>query len=228
MKRLGKTSSLEKVVNLIQENDYRIVIVEGYDCVGKGRVINYLRQRLPDNYYYRPPYHTWAKLVDKTSRWAICATMMEMFQTFGYPFHTLILDRGSVCGAVYHPTEALKETLPNIFDGLSIFHILVVTDEFSFTQFQTVRNSKEILKYEDCLEITNRYQQCLEELDHPYIIFQSFYEDSYAELSKRTCQGCGHYADGICVNCHSLYFKQVVPPNQKRCNKSSKKEAQDE
>ena len=93
---------LNTLKNSISEINPDVIIVEGYNGVGKSRVIDYL-QNLLDVHAYRPDYVGWFRKVPRDSRWIASLAFLDIVKNQEFKLdHKLLLDRGFLSGAVYN------------------------------------------------------------------------------------------------------------------------------
>lgn len=218
---------LKILLSRIHSDDYKIIIVEGYDGVGKGALIENLRYFLGGSKVYRPDYNFWTKhQLPKSHRWAINAAYLDILkQTGEEPRSVILFDRGMLSGMVYNDV-GLSEDYKSLLGDLKILHIIVRCDRSSFYKFKEVRGIDDGSDYNACECCTELYIKLASEMKIDYTIFDNEYDESLGILSSRTCQGCGHYDRGKCVNPDVSYNE--VSPYKERCEFSTRKEVQDE
>lgn len=224
---MSRLESLKSLVPKIKSKDYRVIVVEGYDGVGKGTVIDDITAFLTSVKVYRPDYNFWTKhKLPKSHRWAINAAYLDILkQTKDYQESTILFDRGMMSGMVYNDLS-LSEDYKDLIDGLDILHIIVRCDEDSFYKFKEVRGVDDGSDYDTCKRFTDLYIKLASDMGIDYTVFDNQYDESFGAISSLSCQGCGHYNRGKCENPHVSFNE--VSPYQSRCEFSTGKEVQDE
>lgn len=231
---LENRSELEYILECHQGMD--AIVVEGYDGVGKGTVLNYLSEYLKV-VPYRPDYNKWLNFdIRPQDRWKISGFFWDILSHFKNPLDdsskVMLFDRGVLSGAVYNNDMSIADLYKDLIKDLKVLHIYVTCSPEDYTKFMMVRNpgitedeiKTELTKFS---EYEQRYFEAFNRLgiDCRYITYQNHYDKYYAQLSAKTCSGCGHYSYGYCqhpdtpgiqVSCYSV-----------RCDKSQDKETQD-
>lgn len=206
------------------------IVVEGYDGVGKGRILSELSTVLGVT-PYRPDYNLWqSHELKKTDRWKISGYFWDIYSHFNTSSDKVLLfDRGILSGAVYNDDISIAYHYKDITRDMKILNILVTCDTESYIKFQKLRNPEidedtikvEYLAYR---EYTDRYLKVFKIAGADYIVFHNKFDSSIAEDTSDKCKGCGHYNHGWCrhpvMNC-------IVDENNKRCNLANTKEVQD-
>lgn len=204
------------------------IVVEGYDGVGKGTILNEL-----SSYYnitpYRPDYNLWQQFDHrKIDRWKVSGFFWDIFSHFNNSSGSLsmLFDRGVISGAVYNNDMRIAENYKKLLRDMKVLHILVTCEKEDYFKFLRARNplikdsemEKEYLNY---VIITGRYLESLEYAGVDYICYSNKYEES---VHTDVCSSCGHYNYGICR--HPLINREV-DANSARCAYSKDKEVQD-
>ena len=227
-----KTFSVESdLLSYVNSEEFDGIVVEGYDGVGKGKILTSLSK----NYKvtpYRPDYNFWQNFdLRKTDRWKISAFFWDVFNHFQLdrPNHPLLFDRGILSGAVYNCDEEIAQAYKSVLRGRRVLHILVICDHDSYKNFQLIRNPTledgDInYMYNECLDYTQSYMHNLDISGVEWVIYKNIYSAEDAETYKKTCSGCGHYNGGVCRNPR---FNCPVPADQPRCEYSAEREVQD-
>ena len=234
MKEL-ETSEYEELLSFVKLSRPLVIVVEGYESVGKGKVIRDLHRDLDNSVVYRPDYASWCAKVPRYYRWVIFASCMDNLRVVSKIERLegcYIFDRGALSGAVYNDA-ALSSYLPTIISKLKVLHILVTTDLRSYKKFQEIRGAlldedslaKELVLFHQYTEL---YRDALESSGIPYVEFHNIYNEDYAKTSSESCLSCGHYNYGICKNPKSSKFNEPVDSFSSRCSFSGEKELQDE
>ena len=105
------------------------IVVEGYDGVGKGRVLNVLA-----NYYqvvpYRPDYNLWQKYDHrKIDRWKVSGFFWDVYSHFNQGRRNfsapMLFDRGVISGAVYNKDDNIARDYKKLLRDMRVLHILV-------------------------------------------------------------------------------------------------------
>lgn len=224
---MSYVDALRFLIERVKDADPQIIVVEGYDGVGKGTLIENLSIFLPEVKVYRPDYNFWTKhQLPKSHRWAINAAYLDILKQTGTELKSPILfDRGMLSGMVYND-RSLSEDYKSLIKGLNVFHIIVRCDESSFYKFKGVRGVDDNSDYRTCKNYTDHFIVLAREMRIKFAIFDNDYDESFGALASVSCQGCGHYNRGKCENPDVPYTE--VSPYQKRCEFSTRKEVQDE
>lgn len=203
------------------------IVVEGYDGVGKGRVLNVL-----SNYYqvtpYRPDYNLWQRHDHRyQDRWKVSGFFWDVYSHFNEGQRRLgppmLFDRGVMSGAVYDHDDSIAEDYKKLLRDMRVLHILVTCTEEDFFYFANVRSISH-LNYEDCECFTNEYKRLFELAGVEYIVYENHYDNSLAERLCRICAGCGHYSYGYCRHPD---INDKTSPDHPRCKLSYDAEVQD-
>lgn len=225
-----KITSHEKLLVSAVESYMKLdaVVVEGYDGVGKGRVLSVLSEAL-GTVPYRPDYNLWQKHDHRLKdRWKVSGFFLDVFSHFkdNFLFNSpMLFDRGVISGAVYNNDITIAEDYKDMVKDISILHILVTCSREDYEKFSESRGSGDSLSYNDYVNYTHRYINCLEKSKADYILYQNFFnKDLFDELSN-ICRGCGHYSYGICRH---PKINDKVDGESLRCEFSKEKEVQDE
>lgn len=212
------------------------IVVEGYDGVGKGTILNYLSE-----YFrvvpYRPDYNKWLNFdIRPQDRWKISGFFWDILSHFKKHLNdsskVMLFDRGVLSGAVYNNDMSIADLYKDLIKGLNVLHIYVTCSPEDYTKFMKVRNpgitedeiKTELTKFS---EYEQRYFEAFNRLGKycRYITYQNHYDKYYAQESAKTCAGCGHYSYGYCQHPDTPGIQ--VDGNSVRCNKSQDKETQD-
>ena len=207
------------------------IVVEGYDGVGKGRLLNTL-----SDYYevvpYRPDYNLWQQFDHrKVDRWKISGFFWDVFSHFhnSSGANAMLFDRGVLSGAVYNNDMTIADNYKSMLRDMKVLHILVECTEEDFTHFSLLRNSNNTIsdiqiEYDKYFYYTCRYHEALTRSGVDYITYWNEYDTSIASDSVDSCIGCGHYNHGICR--HPKINREVEGSGY-RCSYSTDKEVQD-
>lgn len=228
-KEISSESNLLSTINDIIW-DYDALVVEGYDGVGKGRLLNILSAIL-DVTPYRPDYNLWQQYDHRPQdRWKASGFFWDIFSHFYHRNSStpLLFDRGILSGAVYNNDMSIARDYPNLLRDMKVLHIIVtVPSEEEFIKLQEIRDKNYVHtpeNWENCLEYTNRYIKALEISGLDGVIYYNRFLDSESDRLAKICEGCGHYSYGWCRhpdnNC-------LVDKDQPRCILSEDKEVQD-
>ena len=216
----------KELISYVTRNKYDAIVVEGYDGVGKGRVLNIISKIL-GVIPYRPDYNLWQQYDHRQiDRWKVSGFFWDVFSHFNMTTEKpMLFDRGVISGAVYNKDYTIADNYPKLLKDMKVLHILVTCSEEDYYMFARVRGSVEKLSYEECSTYTREYIKCLSRADVEYVIYLNQYNESEVDVLKYTCAGCGHYSYGICR--HPIINKEV-DPNNSRCSLSEDKEVQDQ
>lgn len=222
----------QQLLDYIDEHkgEYSAIIVEGYDGVGKSRVLSLLSDHLGVT-PYRPDYNFWQQYnLTQPDRWKMSGYFWDIYSHFfkDIPEKVMLFDRGMLSGAVYSHDTRIAKDYKKITRDASILHILVTCSNVDYLRFQEVRGGKtpeEIREqWTKFLEYTAMYRDLLETYDLTHIVYKNKYKEDLSDSLVETCEGCGHFSYGWCrhpiINCQ-------VNPKQHRCNLSYDKEVQD-
>jgi len=234
--------SMDKLLNHIITNcfEYDGIVVEGYDCVGKGRVLTDIAYGL-NTTVYRPDYTVWTpEFLGKEERWKLSAYYLDICSKLHIPRKSLniqefrnnpidIFDRGVLSGYVYNHVD-IRKFYKEILRDYRLLHVIVTCDEYSFFKYLESRNNNitEQQKHEELFKLavyTESYVNIAKELD----LLACVYINSYDQCkdNSNTCEGCGHYSYGVCKNPRSDYYNNTVNDNLSRCKVSNDEEIQD-
>lgn len=214
---------ITEICEMVENRKYRVVVVEGYDCVGKGRVIEELSKKL-DAKVYRPNYNFWeSHTLPRSLRWVIGASILDYFSNTVKPDECIIFDRGMLSGAVYNNDSDVMIGYSDLIKNLKVLHVLVTTDKASYERFAELRGEKS-KSYRVYLRYEGAFQNLIEENKLYYYPFINQYDEEYADSVGDTCQSCGHYSHNKCNN--PKHIKSVKPTDH-RCENSKDKEVQD-
>ncbi len=203
------------------------IVVEGYDGVGKGRVLSLL-----SNFFnvipYRPDYNLWQRHDHRyKDRWKVSGFFWDVYSHFmeghsrsGPP---MLFDRGVMSGAVYAHDDSIAEDYKKLLRDMRVLHILVTCTEEDFSYFADVRNISH-LDYKVCEDFTNEYKRLFELAGVEYVLYENHYDKSLAERLSSTCAGCGHYSYGYCRHPD---INDKTNPDYPRCKLSYDEEVQD-
>lgn len=224
-------SSIRELFKVLGSPD--AIVVEGYDGVGKGRVLDALSE-----FYsvtpYRPDYNLWQRHDHRyKDRWKVSGFFWDVYSHFmegqGKIGHPMLFDRGVMSGAVYAHDDTIAEDYKKLLRDREVLHILVVCDAYSYAKFASMRDPNIPMKkvaeeYQRVLEFTEEYIRLFELADVSYIIYFNSFDDKLSDSIKDKCMSCGHYSYGFCrhpdKNCK-------VEGYSSRCEKSTDKEVQD-
>lgn len=217
---------MKELDKIIVQSDWDAIVVEGYDGVGKGRLLNYLSEKL-GIYPYRPDYNFWQSYgLSQKDRWKISGYFWDIFSHFNNTSGScsMLFDRGIISGAVYNHDESIALNYKSLLRDMKVLHILVTCDEEDYYKFSGIRDSQTPANYQLYETYTNAYKKMLDIAGVDYIIYENHYDESLAKSLSETCEGCGHYNYGICR--HPSINKEV-DKNSLRCRHSIDKEVQD-
>lgn len=207
---------------------YDVIVVEGYDGVGKSTFIRGLLDTLGAK-VYRPNYNYWQTVgLAPDQRWIIGASFFDFVNSGTIDFHRpLIIDRGILSAMVYNSPRLGKGYLQLIKDSnLSVLHVIVSTDRDSYDQYKKMRGVEgAVVPYEVVVQKTKLFVDYAVLLGLDYLTVSTKYSEDYARLVRGKCGSCGHYSYGVCK--HPLHEGQVVSADQDRCDESTQKEVQD-
>lgn len=222
---------IEDLMNKIKteyKEPFDAIVVEGYDGVGKGRILNKLSE-----YYgitpYRPDYNLWQMFDHRNiDRWKISGFFWDVYSHFNNSSGSMsmLFDRGVISGAVYNDDMTIALHYKEMLRDMRVLHILVTCNAEDYKKFYKARNPEysESQFLEDCnkyVEYTDRYIEALEMAEVDYIIYVNEYED---DVDNNLCKTCGHYSYGVCRHPH---INDFVCGDNKRCELSKDKEVQD-
>lgn len=212
-----------------QRENLDAIVVEGYDGVGKGRVLESLSQHL-GVVPYRPDYNLWQKYDHRNiDRWKVSGFFWDIYSHFykAGEGKILLFDRGILSGSVYNNDARIAKDYKTLLRDMRVLHVLVTCDKSDYYEFQKIRGihlteiDYEWLKY---LEYTQRYKEAISISDVDCIEYVNHYDKSIRYNMETTCAGCGHYNYGWCR--HPDIDKEV-DKTQERCMYSNDKETQD-
>lgn len=217
------TQSLESFINRNYWK-YDAIVVEGYDGVGKGRVLEKISE-LIGVVPYRPDYNLWQKYDHRlTDRWKVSGFFWDVFSHFDFiPRKPMLFDRGVISGAVYAEDKRIVKDYKTLLRDMRVLHILVTCSESDYEKYQELRGSR-LADYSVYEEYTQRYKEYLEDAGVIYTIYENKYDEGIAAEVADTCAGCGHYSYG---DCRHPDINSKVDGHRKRCEKSKDKEVQD-
>lgn len=204
------------------------IVVEGYDGVGKGRILNILSEFLSVT-PYRPDYNLWQRHDHRQSdRWKISGFFWDVYSHFmeghrriGPP---MLFDRGVISGAVYNPDEAIAEDYKSLLRDRKVLHILVTCNEEDYRNFADIRKSISPDHYRMCEKFTSEYKRLFELAGVEYVLYENHYDEALARRLSETCEGCGHYSYGYCRHPD---INDKTDPSCPRCKLSYDEEVQD-
>ena len=215
-----------QLIEVLQGNNYDAIVVEGYDGVGKGKVLSILSE-LYGVTPYRPDYNLWQKYdLRPEDRWKISGFFWDIFSHFNrynLPLATpMLFDRGVLSGAVYTDYRIASD-YRYLLRGRYVLHILVTCDEESYYKFAEVRG-KYGASYQEYQKYTQKYKDAIKDSGVEFLIYENHYDENEAEKLAKTCEGCGHYNYGYCR--HPL-LNMRVDGSTIRCGYSTDSEVQD-
>ena len=220
-------SSKDKLVEVLSSEKYDAIVVEGYDGVGKGKLLEYLSE-IYGVTPYRPDYNFWQMFDHRPiDRWKVSGFFWDIYSHFNIKHDApMLFDRGIFSGAVYNNDPTIVENYNSIVRNKNILYILVCCKESDFFTFAKIRGAKEEDIEENWinyLKYTLKYKEYFDLVGVNYIIYFNKLDESLLDL-KDSCGSCGHYNYGWCrhpfMNCH-------VSKESKRCNYSCDEEVQD-
>lgn len=229
-----RITNLDDLIRYVGPREDEIIVVTGYDNVGKGTVINALCTGFGDDIpVFRVDYNFWAKQLPTDKRWLIFKAFIDGYNTFksyiasDIPF---IFDRSSLCGAVYNNDPTIAAVYGEMMDGVNSLHILVTCpSKEDYEAMQRVRGSSTVRwSYDEYLVYTERYRCYLNMLGLDWVEYVNSYNPVFGEDMSATCGGCGHFKSPRCTNPHSPMYGDLISPHSPRCSYSDKEEIQDE
>lgn len=215
---------------------YKIIVVEGWDCVGKSFILDSLSKSLGAP-VYRPNYNYWQDhQLPQSLRWMIGAGIFDLISSKSIRIENqLLIDRGILSGMVYTSPAVgvgykdLLDSFPRVEDGFpvnyNVLHVIVSTDEDSFNKFNELRGSGVKSDYATVAMKTQLFIDYARLLKLNYIKVMNKYDLGYAEKVRDKCGSCGHYSYGKCK--HPSQDGKRVTPFQDRCELSKDLEVQD-
>lgn len=220
------TKSLEEFIES-NSSKYDAIVVEGYDGVGKGLVLNKLSEIL-GVIPYRPDYNLWQKYDHrKIDRWKVSGFFWDVFSHFSDYINIskpLLFDRGVISGAVYNGDDNILRDYKGLLGNMNVLHILVTCSREDYFRFAEIRRSDILPDYSICSEATELYKKAFAISGVDFIIYENHYDESISEKLSKTCRGCGHYSYGVCRHPH---INCKVNPDSERCELSRDTEVQD-
>lgn len=221
-------ADIDSLRRFLSEYKPKYIVLEGYNAVGKGRLIEQITEVF--NYrVYRPDYSGWIRKLPREYRWCIFSSFMEIVSSTNTSSATPILfDRGIFSGIVYNKDYQLAEYYPSIVKDSRVLHILVTCSREDYDKFLKVRNSSKELSYEDYLDYTKRYRKAFQLAGADYIEYVNTFDEGLHY--EDTCAGCSHYTsyNNKCGNPIAIQNGiRNVSPNRKRCKYSVEREVQD-
>lgn len=209
--------------------DLDAVVVEGYDGVGKGRLLNILSERFGVT-PYRPDYNLWQSHDHRsTDRWKVSGFFWDVFSHFyKQSGQILLFDRGVISGAVYNNDISIARDYKKLLRGMRVLHVLVTCEQLDFRRFLFSRTTNDVNVEEEWqryLDFTQRYIDCLEEAGVEYVKYENHYSKELHDHIADKCESCGHYSYGCCR--HPEKNGMRVSGDQARCKLSIDKEVQD-
>lgn len=216
---------------------YKIIVVEGWDCVGKSFVIDNLSRSLGIP-VFRPNYNYWTDhRLPQNLRWMIGASIFDMISSKCVHIENkLLIDRGILSGMVYTSPAVgigyrdLLASFPKVNDGFrenyNVLHLIIGTDEQSFKKFNEMRGKPENFDYATVASKTQLFIDYARLLGLNYVKLMNTYNEDYASRVRDKCGSCGHYSYGVCR--HPLTPGKTVNPFDARCSLSNDLEVQDQ
>lgn len=208
------------------------IVVEGYDGVGKGRVLNVLA-----NYYqvvpYRPDYNFWQRYDHrKIDRWKISGFFWDVYSHFNQGRRNfsapMLFDRGVISGAVYNKDDNIAKDYKKLLRDMRVLHILVTCynkdDYFKLSNIRSVADVDVEYEWSRYQEYTQRYKRAFALAELEYWIYENHYDKSISDELSKTCEGCGHYSYGYCRHPD---INDKTNPDHPRCKLSYDAEVQD-
>lgn len=191
------SSNMDALVARINSGGYDAILVEGYDCVGKGRVIEELSKRLflP---VYRPTYDYIRNNLPREYRWIINWSYFDIIKKTGVLRRPLIFDRSMISAAVYNSDRRIMRELENVSKGMKILCVLVTVPLGDYPKFAEVRGmSPNRVEY---IEYLNRFYSYLDESSIEYTGFLNRFDEEYSKKVSGTCASCDHYDGKECTH----------------------------
>ena len=221
-------SEKESLVSFIEEvkSNYDLIVVCGYDNVGKVYVENIISNGKP---IFHPNYSLICKNVNKEGRWSFFMYFLTILNTFKDSIikdKPLLFDRSSLCGAVYNNDIDIAREYSKMIKDFKVLHILVTCEEESYLKFCSVRDSDIKESYDLYKIYTERYRNYLNIFNLAYIEYINKYDEDLGNKLSSTCGGCKHFKDGVCIN-RNVTDKSSISYKSKRCIYSKDKGVQD-
>lgn len=218
-------------------SSYKIIVVEGWDCVGKSFILDTLSKSLGAP-VYRPNYNYWQDhQLPQNLRWIIGAGIFDLISSKSVHLENqLLIDRGILSGMIYTSPAVgigyknLLDNFPKMSDGFDsdykVLHVIVGTDEDSFNKFNELRGVGGVkTDYATVAMKTQLFIDYARLLGLDYIKVMNKYDEMYASKVRDHCGSCGHYSYGICK--HPAQNGMKVSPFQDKCSVSGDLEVQD-
>lgn len=222
--KLATVSTMEELFGLVSD-DLGLAIVEGYDGVGKGRIIRELVYNFGWK-VYRPDYRYWNNHLDTKKRWLIMRAFMDLMKITKME-DTILLDRAMMSGAVYAEDVSIAhEMSARIKDlDMDVLHILVTTDKDSYYKMQGVQLGEEIprMPYSLCEKFTDRYRRYMDEAGIKYVEFNNSFNVKVGNKSMGRCGGCDSWNllrqeyDSQKMVGHCAHWDREMPEDGDRC-----------
>src|SRR5579875_199385 len=135
--RLATTKDIAELRKMILDYDPEVLIVEGHDGAGKGRVIKDLVLNLGIK-VYRPDYRYWNDHVTTKKRWVISRAFFDLIPLVGLK-EKLIIDHCMISGAVYEEDLQIAKDMAELCKKTRILHVLVTANRDDYYKMQGVR-----------------------------------------------------------------------------------------
>lgn len=225
----SEIKSEQELIGYVAHGHFTAVVVDGFDGVGKGRVLDILSETFEVE-PYRPNYNMWQSHdVKQPERWKMSGFFWDIYSHFfdgRLPNATpMLFDRGVISGAVYNNDYSIAKDYKYMIRNQKILHVLVTCSAEDYQKFANVRGVSEYPSYTKYQEYTERYLECFELAGVDYVVYENHFNDSLATSLSAICEGCGHYSYGWCR--HPLKDCKVNPYDY-RCLYSKDKEVQDD
>lgn len=193
------------------------IIVEGYDCVGKGRLIDELSSKL-NMPVYHPDYSFLHDRLPREYRGLVNWSYFDIMRVVYPPDQTfikdpVIFDRGMVSAAVYNEDPSLLDEYSKKIEGYNVIHILVTARDKDYIKYAELRG--EVPDVDKYYTYTGRFYEYLESYDLKYFVFVNPYDDEYAASEEVLCDDCKNYNFPNCL--HPKIADMRSPSNPSHC-----------
>ena len=189
---------VDALASKIYKGDYDAILVEGYECVGKGRLIEALSEKLKMN-VYRPTYDFIRTELPRQYRWIINWSYFDILRkTPGSLHKPIIFDRSMVSAAVYNCDRSLMKELATVSSGFKVLCVLVSAPVGDYEKFAEVRGTSP--NRAEYLEFLNRFYNYLDHSGIESAEFLNTFDEEYAKKVSGTCASCDHYDVKFCTH----------------------------
>lgn len=221
-----KINTISDLLSYINDriNKLDLIIVCGYDNVGKGMILDLLSSKYK---VFHPDYKFICEHVSKEDRWTYFMYFLDILQTFKSSFQTetpLVFDRSSLCGSVYNNNPYIAKMYASKLKDLNVLHVLVTCDKPTYVKLSEVRNNDTKFNYEDYLIYTERYKSYMNLLDISYVEYNNIYDETLGNYLSKVCGGCSHFKNNMCINPRGIKSNKY---DSERCEFTNDAEVQD-